>query len=152
MENRESLTKNGTLKCIVITIVALVVGFVGGRQTAPTKVVVKKEEVIKEVESSKDKTKVVEKEVIKPDGTIIKKKVAKAVKEKKAERESTVKVTKIEESYKPQWKVGALTGIQGGSVGIVGMQVERRIVGPVFLGVTGNWHSRDIYLNISIEF
>ncbi len=152
MENTASSTKSGALKCVVITIVALVVGFIGGRQTAPTKVVVKKEEVIKEVESSKDQTKVVEKEIIKPDGTVIKKKVAKAVKEKKTEREVTVKMTKMEESYKPQWKVGALTGIQGGSVNVVGMQVERRIVGPVFLGVTGNWYSKNVYLNISVEF
>jgi uncharacterized cupredoxin-like copper-binding protein len=69
--------------------------------------------------------------------------------EKTKDTESDTKSTKVVENYKPQWHLGLRLGAGGGfDAGkppalllSAGLQAERRILGPVFMGLWADVHA-----------
>jgi len=138
-----------------LIIVALLLGLVGyavGRYVQPPQVVTKEVEVIKEVEVVKREVKTVIKEVVRPDGT---KETTTSIDETSKETsrrdaENRKDVTVVSE--KAQWKAGimakaSLTNV----IPVYGFQVERRILGPFFVGAQG-WGDQSAGLSLSLEF
>ncbi|WNM70284.1 hypothetical protein [Myxococcus phage Mx1] len=164
-----------------IAAIAVVAAFGVGRYTAPAKVEVKTEEVsvdvVKETEASEEKTKIeyvfvkeekqhvrrVEKETVRPDGTVERVKTEEIKSETGAKEEQvattdrvdvrTVETVRIEEKVvtktietkRPDWIVGVMVGTDLTRVDlrpnapwvtplVVGGRVERRIFGPVYAG------------------
>jgi hypothetical protein len=144
---------------LIIAAILIVIAFAFGRYTTPDKVVVKTEikEIIVEKESAKKDVAISETTeeiiIIKPDGTKIVKKKNKKEEKKKEEtnKESVVakeeKHEEIKEKAKPQWGIGGM--YQPSSV--YGLVIDRRIIGPVFLGVWGK-SDLDFGLSVKVEF
>jgi hypothetical protein len=163
--------------CIIVIAIATVVGYGFGRFTTPEKVVTKVEtvevikEVIKEVkikdekkkETVKRKTKTVIKEY--PDGRKITEiyevtedtifvetqeivDLRKQIEDLKKQNESKIII-----SQKPQWKFQGLAGVEitRPTKPIYGLGVERRIIGPIFMGVYGKSNS-EAGVSLSLEF
>lgn len=152
---KESRTK------ILIGLALLIGGFMIGRYSTPTKTVTKIEEkiVTKEVvkwkvKKVKDESKNLEKIIVEtkmPDGTIRKetrivdKGVVRVDTTKDGSKSTeTSKVTKIEKTETNQnndWHVSALAMPKNGDYTnkelSYGLHVERRIIGPFYLGVFG---------------
>lgn len=148
------LKQNSTVKSIVIGLVILVVGYAFGRYASPQKVVTK-------IEFQTDITKTNEKDhtttqttIIKPDGT-------KIVINQDETQDIIKQQTEIQEKFyqdiqnsKPNWKVSALVQKEHDrtiSNLVYGAHVEKRFIGPVFLGAYGNTAS-DFGLSLGIEF
>lgn len=143
-----SFKKHKTI--IFVGFILLALGYLIGRYLQPAKIEIKKEEVIKEVEVLKKDIKIVEREVVRPDGTkekerIIEDRSQETVKKEKESKEKT------SVSNKPDWKVSGIAGIDNFGQNVYGLQVERRVFGPVFVGVVG-LTSKTAGLTISFEF
>lgn len=120
---------------LLLTTLALGIGYAVGRYISPEKVKVEKQVVVKEVEVIKKDVKIVEKEIKRPDGTIEKEKVIedKSQEIKKSELES--KEIKIVKNNKPDWRVNGLIGVDKTQNFYYGVNIEKRIVGPFFTGI-----------------
>lgn len=118
-------------------------GYGVGRYLQPARIEIKKEQV----EVIKKDIKVVERIVTRPDGTTEKETVTedKTLSQKETLDQSLV-VNK-----KPNWKASGLAGLDISESQFYGVQVERRILGPFFVGamVTTN---KTIGLSIGMEF
>lgn len=133
---------------VLLALLLLVVGIVIGRYTTPEKVVTKTVTEVKTVTVVQHDTQTVITE--KPDGTkttvITDKSVDTTQKDKTQETEKTV------ENYKPQWKVGVQLAPKNPQYEyFYGVEVERRILGPVFVGAFGNT-DRTLGLIVGLEF
>lgn len=100
----------------------LVVAFAVGRYTAPAKVV---ESVKTEIQVKRD-TVVVEK--VRKDGTKV------TVTKIKDRSEEATKKEKIIDFRRPEWLLGGGIDTKGGYV----LSVDRRILGPIFIGAFGS--------------
>jgi len=162
---------------IIVIIIAVIIGYGFGYFTTPEKVVTKIEtvevvkEVIKEIkikdekkkESVKRKTKTIIKEY--PDGQKITEiyevtedtifietqeivDLRKQIEDLKKQNE-----TKIIISQKSQWKFQGLVGteIRRPTEPIYGLGVERRIIGPIFIGIYGKSNT-EAGVSVSLEF
>lgn len=148
--------------CVVLILVLVAYAF--GRYMQPHKVEYQKEvvEVIKEV-------KVKDKQIAKkndrqtktvitkyPDGKIVKEvyEVNKDVifldkkESSKKETETTEKEIKIVDPSKPNWKIQAITTFD---ISEYGVGVERRILGPIFIGIYGK-NTNEYGATLSVEF
>lgn len=76
--------------------------------------------------------------------------------EKEVTKEVTVEITKIVESKKPDWTVTARAGIDNKLLPVVGLGVDRRILGPFKAGLWANsntqFNSFSGGLSVSVEF
>jgi hypothetical protein len=157
--------------------VALVAGaFAVGRYTTPGPDVVIAQSIrfverkVEVVKVEKAKTRIVYRNVeVKPDGTKIDRSVETTETETKrdsntsTDRDNASSSTSTVTAYKPQWRVGALVGVDGGtlvrnplnpswSLLSVGAFAERRIAGPFFVGVWGLSTGPSFGLTLSVEF
>ncbi len=145
-------------------------GLAFGRWTLPAKVVTKTEVVTKEVEVIKYRDRIVKQkakhivEVVHhfPDGTLITKRTEddkETSKEVKTGRREDDKVsessTKVTTEYrKANWRIGALLSADVTRLGAgfdYGGRAERRVLGPVWLGVEAS-KSGHVGASVSVEF
>lgn len=150
---------------IAIGLVLLLVAYAFGRYTTPERVVTKvethevikwKERIVKEKQNDKD---IVIVEIKLPDGTIRKEThiidKGRVVIDKSKEGSDTKdsSTTTVTTYNKPQWKAAGLLGIADYSLDnrVYGLEVERRILGPIFLGVWG-MTSKEVGLSVGLEF
>lgn len=138
----------------VLIVIALLTSFSLGRFMQPERVVIKKEEIVKEAEHTKKEKRQITKEVTHPDGTketvVINEEINSSDKQK--EKQSTSE--KVVENSKKQWKVAA-TAVkkkdpQHNSI-VYGVNVEKRLFGPLFIGTSFN-QDRDFGVSIGLEF
>jgi hypothetical protein len=133
-------------------LVALGLGYSFGRYAQPAKEVIKTVEVVKTVETVKHDTVTVTKQIKKPDGTT-------ETDTTTTDKDIETSKTNIAESssetitnVKPQWKA---TGLLGYNVStfekVYGAEIERRIIGPIFVGAWANTQ-RTGGVSVSIEF
>jgi len=140
---------------MVLGAVALAgLGYSFGRYVQPAQVQIKTQVQIKEVEVARKNVVTVTHEEKKPDGTMI---IDTRIEDKSTETTKTdtkEKTTETITNLKPQWKVQGLAGISldKSFVGeVYGVGVERRIIGPIFVGVYGKT-SKEVGLSLSVEF
>lgn len=137
---------------VLISIVLALGGYAVGRYLQPPEVVTKEVEKIKEVEVVKRDVKTIIKEVVRPDGskeTVTT--IDESTRENTRRQADTSKETTITPA-KPRWKAGAnvkasLTNV----LPVYGVQIERRILGPFYVGVQG-WADSTVAVSVSMEF
>lgn len=143
---------NKYLSALVALLVVAGLGYGFGRYMQPAKIQIKKEEVIKEVEVVKKDVVVVEKITTNKDGTTV---VERRTEDKSTERSSTDTRTKestLVINVKPQWRVQGMVGYRGQlDRPMYGAGIERRILGPVFVGAWGNTE-KQFGLSAGFEF
>ncbi len=124
-----------------IIILLIGIGYGIGRYIQPAKIVTKTEIVVKEHVHTVTVT------VTKPDGT---KTTTTTQDDDKSTKDKSSTVTTQD---KPSWKVAGLAGLSLNSLTtpVYGGQIERRIIGPVSVGVWGLTNSTGGVL-LSIEF
>ncbi len=115
---------NMTMVKVGIAIVALGGAFALGYNSAP-----KKADTVETVKENRDVS-INTREVIKPDGTIVRTSKTKDKTKIDSKSETTIS--------KPNWKVSGLVGIDSDKRTIYGASVDRRILGNVFVGVWAN--------------
>lgn len=157
---------NKTILKISGLVIILLVVFATGRYCTPEKVITKTEtvEVIKEVkvvetvtvQQNKRQTKTVITEY--PDG----KKVTEIYEVNEdvifiennsnstVDSNTSTNTTTIVKTDKPNWNLYGVAGYQDNRFNY-GINVNRRILGPVFIGVTGK-NNKDLSIGIGIEF
>ena len=127
-------------------------GYGAGRYMTPAKIQVKTEIITKEVEVTKKDVKIIEHEIKRPDGTIDKTTTTEDKTVVSDSRDSKSKASEVVVGVKPQWKVQALTTFKPTSFSyLYGISVERRILGPVFVGVHANT-DKNVGISLSFEF
>jgi hypothetical protein len=143
-------------KILVAILVSAVVGFAFGKYALPGKVQIKTQEVEKIVTVVQHDTVTETHEVKRPDGTVI---TDTTIKDRDTANTSTVDTKKSSETItnqKPQWKVQGLVGLSTKDLGqpAYGVGVERRIIGPIFVGAWGLSKSTEqtAGLSVSLEF
>jgi hypothetical protein len=143
------------LKILLAILASIGIGYAFGRYVQPAKIQFQEKEVIKTVEVVKRNTVVETHEVKKPDGTIVTdtKITDHDVISNQSNENKEVKETISNE--KPQWKLRGMAGLSLESVTpIYGVGIERRIIGPVFVGAWGlsNSNEKIAGISIGIEF
>lgn len=134
------------MKQLIIAIVlSLGVGVAVGRYLTPPDVQIK--EVVKEVVVTKKDEQTHTVKVTLPDGTV-KEETTKTTKEVSTDSR-TEKKEEVVITSKPQWVVGASYQFTSGQA--YGAQVDRRIIGPVFVGVFANTN-KDVGVALRLEF
>jgi len=141
-------------KIAIMVLVALGLGYAVGRYVQPASIKIVKEEVIKIVDRiNKDVVTIIEK-ITRPDGTVEEKTtiIDKTQYEHYQQQQTNESTTIV--SQKAQWKVQGLAGIRIDDFRgpqIYGVGIERRIIGPVFVGVWGNT-DKQVGLSVGLEF
>lgn len=133
----------------VFVVGLLLIGYSIGRYIQPTKVVTKVQTVTQTV--VQDHIHTVTVTVAKPDGskvTTITQDNNSVVSKDTDTNSSTVTVYN-----KPQWKISGMAGANYNSLStpIYGGQVERRVLGPVFIGIWG-FNNKSAGLSAGLEF
>lgn len=133
---------------VLLGLLLVVIGYSLGRYTTPEKVVTKTVIDTKTVTVVQHDIQTVE--VDKPDGTKTITVVDKSVDTTKQQiDESQIKVV---ENSKPQWKVSAQLAPKAVAYEyFYGAQVERRVLGPVFVGAFGNI-DHTLGVSLGLEF
>lgn len=133
-------------------VVALLAGYSVGRYFQPAEIKTEIKEVEKVVEKIKKDIVVVEREVKNPDGTVV---IDRRTEDKSEEAVSrdTKREEKQEVSKKlPDWKVNALAKSSLSNIAPqYGALLERRILGPVWVGV-GGFQDGTATLSVGFEF
>lgn len=139
-------------KVILAILVAAGLGYAFGRYAQPAKEVIKTVEVVKTVTVVQHDTVTVTKQIKKPDGTT---ETDTVITDKDVDITNTaIKDTSSETitNVKPQWKLSGQGGYNFSSFNkVYGAEVDRRILGPIFLGAWGN-SDRAAGIAISVEF
>lgn len=147
------------VKSILAILITLAVGLGLGYYFAPVKLKIEQKEVIKEVEKIKYKenkninTKIVE--TIYPDGRIVKEtyivdqSVVFIEKDKQLDKITENKTEK--DGIKPQWFVKASTNLIPKLNSIYQVDVNRKIIGSIYLGVYGRT-DKEIGIGVGLEF
>lgn len=133
-------------------LVAAGLGYATGRYAQPAKVVIQTKEVVKTVTVVQHDTVTVVKEVKHPDGTT-ETDTTITDKDKDTTSDSDTKTaSETITNLKPQWKAGVQAGYNFSSFQkVYGAQIDRRILGPLFIGAWGNSdHAGGV--SVSIEF
>ena len=143
-----------TKNVIIGILLCTGIGYAVGRYLQPAKIETKTEVVEVEVEKVKTEIRTIVREVVKPDGTVVKETIEEEIKKeeqvvKKQEKEET----KIE-NLKPQWRVQAAVASDLDFRGELAYRlgVERRILGPFFAGVFADTRGEEVGVSISMEF
>jgi hypothetical protein len=133
-------------------LVALGLGYSFGRYAQPAKEVIKTVEVVKTVETVKHDTVTITKQIKKPDGST---ETDTTTTDKDVDTTNTSMTDKTSETItnvKPQWKA---TGLLGYNVStfqkVYGAEIDRRIIGPIFIGAWANTQQTG-GVSVSIEF
>lgn len=127
---------NNFLTKLGIGIFLIGISFAIGRYTAPVKIE-EKQVVTKETEY-------ITREVIKPDGTIVKETIKKDT--------ATKDTQKIVENKKPDYKVSIIPQYNFSDKKMIyGASVEKRIAGPIFAGIYADSNT-NVGVSISMEF
>jgi beta-lactam-binding protein with PASTA domain len=141
-----------SIKTQLLTLLVIAaLAYATGRYLQPAKVEVKQVEVVKEVEVIKRDVRTVIKEVERPDGTREKETVIEDRTRERTKKESETQTHTVVTNLKPQWKVQGLVQLNNIQQPTYGVGVERRIIGPVFVGAWGK-QSREFGLSVSLEF
>ena len=139
---------------VIVTVVVILLSFAAGRYFTPTKVQIQTKEVIKTVEVEKKNVDTEKHEIDRPDGT---KEITEITHEKTDtttktddNKSSTETVTYSKPGYHAYLTVGAgkLSDLTNP---IYGVGVEKRVIGPVFVGGSYNTN-REIGLSVGLEF
>lgn len=133
---------------LLIGVLLVLIGYAFGYYTLPEKVVTKTVTDVKTVTVTQHDVETVV--VNKPDGTTETKIIDHSTDTTKSEDTSVS--TKTIENGKPNWKVS----VQGSTKHpelqyFYGAQVERRILGPIFVGAFGNV-DKTVGLTVGLEF
>jgi hypothetical protein len=131
----------GTRTTILLLVLVLLVGYAFGRYLQPAHEVIKTQTVTVEHEHT------VTVVVTKPDGTS-----TSTTTTDKGETAGTKTSTTID-NVKPQWKVSALAGLGLNSPisTVYGGEVQRRILGPIFVGAWATTN-RTGGISLGLEF
>lgn len=122
---------NNTLKVSLLGLVILLIGVGIGRYMSPTKTI----EVTKETESVDTSKEIVDTEKKNADGSTEKTRVVREIKKEIMTNETQ----KLVESVKPDWRVSGLVGYSLKDLEpVYGVDVQRRILGSVSVGVFAN--------------
>lgn len=137
---------------LLIGLLLLVIGLALGRYYTPEKVVTKTVIQTNTVEVTHDHVVTVVKEVTALNGTKTKTTTTIDLSVINSNTDSTTQTQKTVTRDNPQWK----TSVQFSSSSVLpdylyGVTVERRIIGPVFIGVFGN-ANRQFGASIGMEF
>lgn len=143
-------------KQTVVGLLALaafvLVGYAFGRYVQPARVVTETKEIVKTVEVVKHDTTTKTHEVKHPDGTV---ETDTTVVNRDTDISGTSSKSEsktIVDNTKPQWKVSGLAGYNFSTYEkVYGAEVDRRILGPIFVGAWGNTQHTG-GLSVSIEF
>lgn len=140
-------------KYILGAMLLLALGYGIGRHVQPARVEIKREVQLKEVEVIKKDVVIVEKEIVRPDGTIEKERTEIDKSKYESEKNFSEKESTLIVGSKPQWKVQASTNFKNNNVAgpLYGLGVERRIIGPIFVGGFVN-ADKQVGLSLSWEF
>lgn len=125
---------------------AALVGYAFGRYAQPAKIQIQTQTVVKEVETVKHDTVTTTKEIKEPNGAI---ETDTTVVDKDVDStqiQSNTKTSETITNVKPQWFATVGMGMGSGSLTdgftpIYNASVNRRILGPIYLGVWGNEQS-----------
>ena len=144
---KETLIKLGIVAALIAGAYAV------GRYLQPNKVVTKVETVVKEVAVVKKDVQIIEKETKLKDGTIIKETTTIDKSQETTKKEDTTKSSVTVENSKPQWKVHGLAEKLNKEITnpTYGVLIERRILGPAWVGVKYNTQS-ELGISIGVEF
>lgn len=143
---------NNYAKTGLVLVIAAVVGYAFGRYVQPARIEIRTETVTKEVETKHNNIVTTEHTVKQPDGTIITDTEIKDTSFETKKETQDVKSDTVVQNAKPQWKVNLMSNFQAGPLSyLYGASVERRILGPVFVGAFGNVDQK-YGVTVGIEF
>lgn len=128
-----------TKQNVVIAAVIFLAGLAVGKYTLKPEVQIK--EVEKQVIVKNENTHVITKKL--PDGTVIKERTT--IKNDTIATEKSSEVVPVQK----QWAAGA--GYQFGLVPVYSLKIDRRIIGPIFVGAEVNTN-RDVGVTVKMEF
>jgi len=145
---------------IIILVSVLGIGYAFGRYLQPEKVVtkiqIKKEIVTIEVEKEKILYRTIVRYITKKDGTVIKEEIKEELKEteniSRNENNTDISKSKTITYKKAQYKVQLLTQVVGSSTAGYKLGIEKRFLGPIFLGVWSETNFHTYGLSVSWEF
>ena len=141
------------LKTIVAGLLLVALGYGFGRYAVPAKVEEQKQVDVQKSDNINKDVIVVKHEVKRPDGTIIIDTTTqdKSTIVKNTNSEETD--TKITTNAKPQWSIGAMAGVKYDTLAQPNytVNIERRIIGPIFAGVYGRT-DKEFGLAVHFEF
>ena len=148
---------NNLQKVILAVLVAAGLGYSFGRYAQPAKVQIQEKEVDKQVVVVQHDTVTETHQVKQTDGTIVTDTTVKDLDVDKTSLTDTKQEKETVTNVKPQWKVQGLVGLNsmGLTQPLYGAGVERRILGPISVGVwglTGGSNGATGGLSLSIEF
>lgn len=135
----------------IVGLLLLAVGYGTGRYLQPAKIQIKKEEVIKEVEVIKKDIRIVEREITRPDGTKEKERITEDKSQESTKKEKDTKESTLIANKKPDWRVNGLAALNNDRNVVYGLQVERRILGPISVGAFGLTDTT-VGLSVGLEF
>ena len=140
------------VKTAALAIVGIaLLSYATGRYMQPAKVVTKIVTETKEIVVVKNDVQTVTHEVDHPDGTVEKTTTTVDKSQETIAKESRTDIEQTKTNQKPQWLIGAQLTPQSGPLGpVYGAEVQRRIIGPIFVGAFGNTN-RTVGLSVSIE-
>lgn len=136
---------------LILSLVLLLAGYGTGRYLQPAKVEIQKEEVVKEVEVIKRDVVVRERIVRQKDGTEVTERTTEDKSTESSKKEKETKEESTVTNKKPDWRVNALGALVPGLVPSYGVQVERRVLGPIHVGAFGLTNST-FGISVGIEF
>lgn len=139
-------------KMIVLgVLIVAVVGYAFGRYLQPPDIKIKTVIQEKEVIVERKNIVTVVKEVVRPDGTKETETRTEDKSETTGKKDSSTNNNYESISSKPQWRVQGMIGLNAQAKNDYGLAVERRIIGPIFVGAYGNTQ-KSMGLSVSIEF
>lgn len=140
-------------KEIIIGVVLLAAGYGLGRYVQPAKVVTKTEVVTKVETQIQEHVHTITRTITDPNGHSETVTVTDNNTNTHSNSESDSTSSTVTTYNKPQWKAQGLVGlnIHDLSSPVYGVGVERRILGPIFVGAYGKTNS-EAGLSVSLEF
>jgi type II secretory pathway pseudopilin PulG len=138
---------------IIIGVILLVVGYGLGRYVQPAKVVTKTQTVTQVVTQIQEHVHTVTHTVVQPNGIKDITTVTDNNSTENKDSDTKSSSSTITTYSKPQWRAQGLAGLNLSNVStpIYGLGVERRILGPIFVGAYGKTNS-EAGLSLSLEF
>jgi len=137
-------------KFAIVALLMTGLGYAFGRYMQPAEIQIKREEVVKEVEVVKRDVVTVEKIIKRPDGTVETEKRTEDKSTETVNKDTKSKEASVVVNLKPQWKAQGLVGLSKDGE-VYGAGIERRIIGPVFMGAWGNT-AKQVGISLSVEF
>ena len=129
---------------IAAILAALIIGGLFGRESAPTKVVEKRVEVVKKVKDKKRQKNVVKERITQPSGVVIEREIDRSV-EVELNREQKEELDfKIRVKDQPKWHLGGGVGIKPPKFQPTYLVYgSKQFIGPFSLGAFASFSSWD---------